>query len=564
MSYRFSFKDHKIAFLFAFISFAITVFRASTFSALFDLSYVLEHSFRMSLGDIVYKDFFIPYPPGTFLIQEFLISVFGKTYYPQIIYCGVISFLTYLLLYRILFFLSDDKLLNILLALPVAITGGYGLFSQPFYDPDSVLLILLSLYIILYAHSKKFPSGYTFLGGVLVVIPALFKQNTGLVYLALVHISFIGAAILGKGKEVPPKRYLLFLLGSAAAVLLALSLISASSGLGNYIFSTFTIPRRLRLPKPGDFIESHLNFVILRYTALWLLLAVMLRFVKTRNSWFEITAVLLLLLPFHLIPLLRAVFLERSYYNQFYTIWPATVIVSSAAVVYGLLKLKSLPKFFIFLNIIIIGVIAAAFLSQGYRGSTYALWPLMSVLLALLYFILSNSSPGVRKDLGLIRKLFIVNSSAIALSMLFFVWFKVQLNSTFDSRGELHSSVWLKGLTLPGDYVPNMDSLLAFARNEIPFGDPLIVIPHEDPFYFASGRKPLFPYYMDSWTLWIYSTEDLIGKMKIHDVRWMILKTETQGQGAPPPNLPNPINDLKKEFQLYKSLSGYEIYRKPL
>jgi hypothetical protein len=559
MAVPFFFKNHKIAFLFAFVSLSVTVFRASTFSALFDLSYVLEHSFRMSLGDTIYKDFFIPYPPGTFLIQEFLISVFGKTYYPQIIYCGVVSFLTYILLYRLLFFLTDDKLLNIFLALPAAITGGYGLFSQPFYDPDTILLILLSLYAVLYAHSKKFPGGFTFLAGVLVVVPALFKQNTGLVYLALVHASFIGAALFRKDKEASLKSYLWFFLGSAAAAILTLFVISVTSGLGNYFFSTFVVPSRIRLPQPMEFIKNHLNFVILRYTAVWLLLAVMLWFVKTRNLWFEISAFFFLLLPFYLIPLFRAVFLGRSYYDQFYTIWPSAVIVFAVAEVYGMLKQKNLPVFKVLLNMTMILVVIAAFLSQGYRGSTYALWPLLSLLFAFLYFILSNS--GLRKDLVLIRKLFIVNSAAIAVSMLFFVWFKVQLSSSFDTQGELHSSAWLKGLTLPGEYVPNMDNLLTYVRTEIPSEDALIVIPHEDPFYFASGRKPLFPYFLDSWTLWLYSTEDLINKMKSYDVRWMIFKTERQGQGAPPPNLPNPSDELKKEFTLYKILPGYEIYR---
>ena len=119
MKANFVFKDHKIAFLFAAISVIVVLIQTSRFWDLVDLSYVLDYSYRISLGQRPYKDFFFLYPPGTFLIQALIIKFFGTTLYPQIIYCSVISFLTYLLTYRILFFINDDKWLNIVLALPI-------------------------------------------------------------------------------------------------------------------------------------------------------------------------------------------------------------------------------------------------------------------------------------------------------------------------------------------------------------------------------------------------------------------------------------------------------------
>ncbi len=563
MNTGFSFKNHKISILLAFLSSLVVVLQTSRFWVLFDLSYILEHSFRMSLGEVIYKDFFVPYPPGTLLIQEYLIKAFGASLYPQIIYCSLISFLTFLFVYRILFFLNDDKTLNLFLALPVTVTGGYGIFSQPFYDPDSVFFILFSLFLILLCYERKFPKFYTFIAGMMAVVPSFFKQNTGLMYFALIHFAFIATVIFRKG-EIRFRQYFVFALGSVLSILAMSVYFSATSGLNNYIMSTITIPSQTRLPEPMRFLKIYMNFVVLRYAAIWLAAGVGLSFLNLKNKWVNIIFIVLVLIPFYIIPVFRALFFGNFYYDQFYIVWPAAVIVCSAAVVYGLIRSKDIQLFFIFLTVAIIGVVNAAFLSQGYSGSTYGFWPILCLLFAFLYFILANL--GLKKHLALLKKLFIFNSSAVTVSMIIFVWFNYQQTvfSRFDNNGPVQSSKenTLKGLSLPGEYIPNLDNLLAFTRNEIPPEEPVIFIPHEDPFYFASGRKPYFPVYFFDWTLKINSIEGIIKMVKSYSVRWMIVKTHLQAKGTDNYiNLNLLISELKKEFVLYKTLPGYEIYR---
>ncbi len=463
MNTAFSIKNHKISILFAFLSSLVVIFQAGRFCVLIDLSYVLEHSYRMSLGEVIYKDFFIPYPPGTFLIQEYLIKIFGTSLYPQIIYCSLISFFTFLFVYRILFFLNDDKVLNLFLALPVAITGGYGIFSQPFYDPDSVFFILFSLFLILFCYERKFPKSYTFIAGIMAVAPSFFKQNTGLIYFALIHFAFI-ATVIFKKSEIRFGQYLSFAYGSVLSILAMTAYLSVTSGLNNYIISTITIPSQTRLPEPIRFLKIYMNFVVLRYAAIWLAVGVMLFFLNLKKKWIDIIFIVLALSPFYLIPVFRTLFFGNLYYDQFFTVWPAAVVVCSAAVVYRLIRAKDIQLFFIFLTVVIIGLVNAAFLSQGYSGSTYGFWPILCLLFAFLYFILANS--GLKKHLALLKTLFIFNSSAITVSMIFFVWFNYQLTvfSKFDNEGPVHSSEVnsLKGLSLPGEYIPNLDNLLAF------------------------------------------------------------------------------------------------------
>src|SRR5438128_11897913 len=55
----------------------IVVWQNCRLGVLWDLSYVLENSYRISLGDIPYRDFPFPYPLLTFLVQASIVKVTG-------------------------------------------------------------------------------------------------------------------------------------------------------------------------------------------------------------------------------------------------------------------------------------------------------------------------------------------------------------------------------------------------------------------------------------------------------------------------------------------------------
>jgi len=69
---------------------------------LWDLSYVLENSYRVSLGDVPYRDFPFPYPPLTFLIQAAIIKLTGRVFWHHIVYSAVMGGLATVLTWRIL------------------------------------------------------------------------------------------------------------------------------------------------------------------------------------------------------------------------------------------------------------------------------------------------------------------------------------------------------------------------------------------------------------------------------------------------------------------------------
>src|SRR5437667_1664914 len=88
------------AFLFAATA-AVVIWQNSRLGILWDLSYILENSHRISVGDIPYRDFPFPYAPLTFLVQAALIKITGRVYWHHIAYCAAVGGLATVLTWRI-------------------------------------------------------------------------------------------------------------------------------------------------------------------------------------------------------------------------------------------------------------------------------------------------------------------------------------------------------------------------------------------------------------------------------------------------------------------------------
>jgi len=134
---------------------AVVIWQNSRITVLYDLSGVIEPAFRMSLGDRPYADFPFPYAPLTFLIQSWIIRLWGTVYWHHIAYVAIAGGLATVLTWRLLGnILSDSlrwpRLTAFLLTLPTVVLGIYCIFPHPFYDPDAMLFILVSLAFLLW------------------------------------------------------------------------------------------------------------------------------------------------------------------------------------------------------------------------------------------------------------------------------------------------------------------------------------------------------------------------------------------------------------------------------
>src|SRR5689334_23661484 len=144
--------DWLIALCVAGASAAIVFWQNSHLAVLWDLSYILENSYRMSLGQIPYRDFPFPYAPLTFLTQAALIKLTGRVFFHHVIYCAVVNglsvLLTWRILLRILHATRNQRLIALVLTTPLAVLSVYRIFPHPFYDCDCTFVVLLCLFLL--------------------------------------------------------------------------------------------------------------------------------------------------------------------------------------------------------------------------------------------------------------------------------------------------------------------------------------------------------------------------------------------------------------------------------
>jgi hypothetical protein len=121
----------------------------------------------------------------------------------------------------------------------------------------------------------------------------------------------------------------------------------------------------------------------------------------------------------------------------------------------------------------------------------------------------------------------------------------------------------LKGMAVPGPYLPEFEELLNFADKEIPLSDGIIILPGEDPFYFATGRVPQFPVLLFDNATDPYSPAQLVAEAERRKIRWLIVKRNLQIKEDVTPQREATLNTLRQVFLPYRKLGSYDIYRRP-
>ena len=238
--------------------------------------------------------------------------------------------------------------------------------------------------------------------------------------------------------------------------------------------------------------------------------------------------------------------------EQLLSLWPHLLILSAAlALHYNLRPLTR--RFNALLPLILLATIHGAFLSQQLWGSTYATWPLLTLLIATLF----TQIPTIARPVAaIICATFLLCGSLYAIS-------HERLSYIHLDGPIAHATLpEFRGLTTPGPWIPDFEELVRFTNAEVPANDGILLLPEEDPFYFTTGRTPQFPILLFDPATDPYTPQQTLEQARTHNIQWLIVNRSLQLNGPPHPDLPEIVRTLQPDFTLYRTLTNYDIYRR--
>ncbi len=530
---------------------AVTLWQNTRVAVLWDLSYLLDSSYRITLGQLPYKDFPFAHAPLTFLIQAAITHLAGRIYYPHVIYAALAGATATLLTWRIILpILNSAWITATVLAAPLTVLGIYSIYPYPIYDSDCILAVLLAIFLLQRAGEN---TARNLVAGASCTVPLFFKQNIGLPFLLIIIASVTAIAIIRRLQHETVRPQLCVIIGALTALAIAVLTIQLTVGLHNYIYWTITFAAQRRLPGLslilGVYHQTSLLWTIPTAVAALILLRRDTRITK-------ITTIILLAAPFVWTIASLALSDDPSdRADQLLSLWPHLLILATLLALYNLRpeNLRTNPTLNTFLPLILLATIHGTFLSQQLWGSTYALWPLFTILIALLLL----QTPALAKPLTvIIAATFLLCGGLYSAS-------HERLSYNHLDGTIVHATLpQLKGMATPGPYIPDFEELVRVTDSEIPADDGILLIPGQDPFYFATGRTPQFPVLLFDPATNPYSPQQVVEQARIHNIKWLIINRNPQLMADPSPNLPNYVAALQQDFMPVRTLTNYTIYHR--
>jgi hypothetical protein len=569
---------------------AVILWQNAHLAVLFDIGYVLDSAARIAACQLPYRDFPFVHAPLTFLIQAAIIRLTGRVFFHHVLYVAMVGALSTVLAWRIALQTLQSRVASawavaLLLALPLTVLGLYCIFPHPSYDCDCIFSILLALYLLqrltpderaTLAPGRPASMLRGLLTGAALCLPLFFKQNIGLPFLAAVVATLlllVTMDLMRRSRTVQPHPETAILSavlgGAAATLLLAVLLIHFAVGLGNYLHWTFQFAAQRRLPGLRDMLGVYAD-----PTLLWTLPSVaagLLLWLSplAKERWARIAVLAFLSAPF--LFTLGSLFLyddadERG--DSLLALWPLLLILAAALALWNLFGLRCNLGLRPLLPILLLAAIHGTMMSQQLWGSTYALWPLLIPLIAgMIAFLASLKSPAAATGVlsrNLASAMAIVISATLLICGGFYTASEERLSYVHlpDEPPQHSAFPELRGMAASGPYLPDFEELLRYAQANIPPSDGLILVPGEDPFYFATGRVPQFPVLLFDRTTNPYSPDQLLEEARLHQVRWLIVKRNLQINADSTPQLEATLKALTTDFTLVAHLHAYDIYRR--
>ena len=530
---------------------AFNFWRNTQVAVLVDISYIVNIATRIAAGDVPYAQFPLPQAPLAFVTQAVLIKAFGPHFIVQIAYATILGGLATVLTYAIVRRLIESAVARptvvaAAITIPLIPLGIYAILPQPFYDPDTVFVVLAAIVAILAAVDRPTRTRWL-LAGALIAVPVFVKQNIGGAFLVLAVGALVVDAV-GRPSARAGLRWCLIGLGIALGVeLIALQLIV---GIDHYLAWAWTFAmagRGVTLERINAFWDPSL---------IWpgvLLLALVLtsRGLPLRLRAPVFVGVLLLALVARLLS--PSIFL-----NVNTLVTPVLVAASVLAIVRAI---RDGPRFETVLPLALAGTVAGALMSTGLNGSSFAIFPLVVLAIAA---IVRDVARFIREPAQLAQLTGVVLASVLAMTGAAYTLTNARLLfADVNAPGPVVRSQFpsLAGLSARGPYIGELDAILFWMRDNVPADDAFVFLPGEDPAFFALGRRPRLPsvYFFDVANP--YSPTEIARFADEVGLRWVFVKDRLQLIDEPPLEQ-RLIVVLTEHATLVAQVGPYRVYRR--
>jgi len=344
--------------------------------------------------------------------------------------------------------------------------------------------------------------------------------------------------------------------GMVTALLAAGIVLAATAGVGNYLHWTIAFAAQRRLPGLGAMVGVYADPALV-----WMLACVagglaVLLWAGRRWRWAAVAGVVAMAAPFAWT--LASLWLyddadERG--DALLGVWPLLLVLAAALTIWNLRRGLSLRAL---LPVVVLATVHGTLMSQQLWGSTYAIWPLLVVLVAEMIGFLGS----VRRAVALAMTVVVAGTLAVCGGFYMASEERLSYVSLPDGPAVHATERRLAGMATPGPYLPEFEELLKFAGAEIPASDGVILLPGEDPFYFATGRKAQFPVLLFDPATDPFSPAELAAEAGRRGIKWVVVKRDLQIKENPMPEREAGERMLLGDFSLYARLRGYEVYRR--
>ena len=544
---------------------AVNVFFVSTQVPLMaDYTYFFENAYRIYLGQLPYRDFILVLTPGTYAIGALIMKIGGLSIFYQTLYCAVITVLTVLVTYNSLQYISKYKNVNILLLLPFLFSG-HVMYAFPSYDINAVFFALLSVNIYLRLQKKtSFPLYAYFFVGTLFALPFLFKQNLGILFLAVfslftsIHIYCIDA------KNRLRKLSLLFA-GSFIVLLSFWMYLALTHSVNAFLYQAFIFSAQSK--QVGREMQSFIIDTVRARSVLYYLpfiVLLLLAAIKklTNKRLLALVGYALFLSPFLYVVYLYfrfkglesdMVFLIGFIYLYSLTLWYVVLFAGIGITIYGKGKNTAL--------LLLLLCTLFPFTLHRAEAATYAFYPFLLLLIAMImndayvFFpkyrwnsIASMFAIGIVVCLCFFRlqSLMIVAAEKIGV-----------VNKNTPAYRSILMGSWPG--SSPGAWSQATPTIAAYIQKNIPATDSFISLPGEDPVYFLTKRTPPLPYFQLLHETLPYSPKEYAAQIENKKIQWVLAKKYPQGIVDALQNN-SPQNQVLSHLYSYKKIDETPVY----